>query len=346
MNSRPSRNRRGSNYYRVLPWLGLPMGAAALYWVLRGLDPARLAAVISTASIFPLLLLPLSVLLEQWLRAVKWRLLLAPAKRVGTLRLFGAIMAGYFSNILAPLGISPFVRGWLIARLEKLPFSHLLATVLVDRLTDAVAFLLFGVMALAAYRFPEAMDTAQSGFFWGMITNLALISTLTAILVGLKIHARRPSGKIPLALQWIPARVYQPLARLTRSFLEGVRLPGSLPALLVIAGAAILMKLIALSYFVWAGMAFNVMLPPVDYLVLMVFLGFLNFFAASLKIVGGFTAGAIFALEIFGVGVETALAMTLAVLGATQLTVIAAGAVALWVQGATLADLKSQSEAP
>lgn len=117
MNSRPSRNRRGSNYYRVLPWLGLPMGAAALYWVLRGLDPARLAAVISTASIFPLLLLPLSVLLEQWLRAVKWRLLLAPAKRVGTLRLFGAIMAGYFSNILAPLGISPFVRGWLIARI-------------------------------------------------------------------------------------------------------------------------------------------------------------------------------------------------------------------------------------
>lgn len=346
MNSRPSQNRRGSKYYRILPWLGLPMGAGALYWVLRGLDPARLAAVISTAAVFPLLLLPLSVLLEQWLRAVKWRLLLASTKRIGSLRLLGAIMAGFLGNILAPVGVSPFVRGWLIARLEKLPFSHLMATVVVDRLTDAVAFLLFGLAALAAYGFPATMASVRVGFFWAMMTNLALISTLTAILAGWKAYARRPPGKTPLVLKWIPGRVYQPLARFTRSFLEGVRLPGGLPALLVIAGASILMKLIALGYFVLAGMAFNVSLAPLDYLVLMVFLGFLNFFATSLKIVGGFTAGAIFALESFGVEVETALVMTLAVLGATQLTVIVAGSAALWVQGTTLASLKSHSEAP
>ena len=78
----------------MLPWLGLPVGIASLYWVLRGLDPARLAAVISTTAIFPLLLIPLAVLLEQWLRAVKWRLLLASTKPIGSLRLLGAIMAG------------------------------------------------------------------------------------------------------------------------------------------------------------------------------------------------------------------------------------------------------------
>ena len=346
MKSNPPENRLGPNYYRILPWLGMPVGGLAMYWVLRGIDPAHLVTVFSNAAYFPLLLLPLSVLLEQWLRAIKWRLLLARSKRIGTLRLLGAIMAGYLSNILAPLGISPFVRGWLIARLEGLPFFHLLATVVVDRLADASAFLLFAVTALMAYRFPAALDSVQSGFFWGMMTNLALISALTAMLVGLKFYVRRPSGKAPFVFRWVPRRVYRPLAGFTRSFLGGVQLPETLPALLAIAVASIGMKLIALSYFILAGMAFNVMLPLLDYLVLMVFLGFLNFFATSLKIVGGFTAGAVFALGVFGVEVETALAMTLAVLGATQLTVIAGGAVAFWAQGTTLADLKSRTDEP
>ena len=44
--------------------------------------------------------------------------------RVDTDRLFGAIMAGYLTNLLVPLGISPLVRSRLAARLgahDRLP---------------------------------------------------------------------------------------------------------------------------------------------------------------------------------------------------------------------------------
>ena len=80
----------------------------------------------------------------------------------------------------------------------------------------------------------------------------------------------------------------------------------------------------------------GVALTPEGYLFVMVFLGFLVILAGTLRIVGGFTAGAVFVLEGLGVEVEKALAMTLIVQAATLSTVALCGAAALWAQGLTL----------
>ena len=73
--------------------------------------------------------------------------------------------------------------------------------------------------------------------------------------------------------------------------------------------ASILIKLIAITHLLWAGLAFGVMLDPADYVFLVVFLGFLIILTRLARIPGGFFFGAIFALDLLGVAEEQALAM-------------------------------------
>ncbi len=97
-------------------WLGALVGLLLVGWVLWRVDYDRLQDIIIQANVGFLLLVPLTITAEQWVRAWKWRQLLFGIRPIGTLRLFGAIMAGYFANLLIPLGVSPIVRSWLVAR--------------------------------------------------------------------------------------------------------------------------------------------------------------------------------------------------------------------------------------
>ncbi len=115
-------------------------GLLALAWVFWRVEYDRVLEVIDQANAAFVLMVPLAIALEQLVRAWKWRQLLYAIRPVGTLRLFGAIMAGYFANVLGPLGISPFVRSWLVARLEALKMSAVLATAAIDRLVDGLIF--------------------------------------------------------------------------------------------------------------------------------------------------------------------------------------------------------------
>ncbi|MFB3087736.1 MAG: hypothetical protein ACE10E_05415, partial [Acidiferrobacterales bacterium] len=67
---------------------------AVLAWVLWRIDFKRLGALVAEADAGYLLLVPLVIALEQLVRAWKWRQLLYAIRSIGTLRLFGAIMAG------------------------------------------------------------------------------------------------------------------------------------------------------------------------------------------------------------------------------------------------------------
>lgn len=322
-------------YRRNRRWVGVVAGALLLAWVLRGLDPRRLAQVLASAEIWPLLVLPAVVAVEQALRAFKWRQMLQPMRLVGVWRLFGAIMAGYFANLVTPVRVSPLVRAWLIARLEALSTSTVLATVALDRLIDGFVFLVFAALAVVLARFPDGDGSIRAMLTWGAGSSFVLLAALLTALVWLA--RRHREGAVPAALSVVarplPARWRDPLRGAAHRFLDGVVWPAEWWRGALIVATSVAIKIVALSYFVWAGLAFDVMLAPEDYLFLMVFLGFLIILAGTLRIVGGFTAGAVFVLQGFGVDPERALAMALAVQGASMLTVVAIGMAALWLQG-------------
>ncbi len=130
-----ARQRRG-----WLSFLGGVIGFAAVGWLAAGLDYGQSHRVLVGADPAYLAVLPLAVAAEQLVRAWKWRQILHPLRSIGTARLFGAIMAGYLANLLVPLGLSTLVRSWLVARIEALRMSAVLASVAIDRLIDGIVF--------------------------------------------------------------------------------------------------------------------------------------------------------------------------------------------------------------
>lgn len=139
------------------------IGLALLVWVLARIDYERMRTVLQEADATFLMFVPLAIGLELLARGWKWRQLLFDIRPIGTWRLFGAIMAGYFANLLIPVGLSPFVRAWLIARLESLKMAMVLATVAIDRFIDGVVFVASSSSPWFSSLFPSRQATSEPG---------------------------------------------------------------------------------------------------------------------------------------------------------------------------------------
>ena len=330
----------GSRLRRWWPWLGGLVGIAALAWVLRRFDFDGFRAVLAGADVRFLLLVPLAIAGEQLVRAWKWRQLLYPMRSVGTLHLFGAIMAGYLAGLLIPFGFSALARAWLVARRESLAMTAVLATVAIDRVTDGIVFALLVPVALLLVVFPDPTGDIRAGLTWAASGSFVLFAVLLFALSLYKRGTLRPGGWFMRSIERLPARVLGPVKRVAASFATGIVWPREFWRGFGIVAASVTIKLFAATHFLWAGLAFGADLQPAQYLFLMVFLGFVAVLGAFAKIPGSFVIGAIFALGLFDVGEEKALAMVLVVQAASLLTVASIGALALWRQGVVLADLR------
>ena len=297
---------------RWFPWLGAVIGVAALAWLLRRFDVDRFLAILAGADIRYVALVPVAIAAEQLVRGWKWRQILYPLRPVATLPLFGAIMAGYLLGLLIPFGFAALARSWLVSRREGVPMSAVLATVALDRLTDGVIFALLVPVAL-----------------------------LLLSLLACKRGALHPEGWLVRLIARLPTRMAEPVQRVAASFATGVCWPREPGRSLGIVLASVAIKLIAASHLMWAGLAMGAELLPAQYLFIMVFLGFLVILGHFARITGSFIIGGIFALGLFGVSEERALAMVLLVQGASLLSVAGIGAVALWQQGVALSELRA-----
>jgi uncharacterized membrane protein YbhN (UPF0104 family) len=326
---------------RWLPWVGGLFGIAALAWILRGFDFGRFLAVLAGADMRFVALVPLSIMGEQFVRAWKWRQLLHPLRSISTLYLFGTIMAGYLLAVLIPFGFGTVARSWLVARREKLELPSVLATVALDRLTDGIVFACLVPIALLSVVFPDPTGGIRAGLIWGGAGSFALFVLALVALVGYRHMALSAEGRLARVLGRLPSRFGQPLHRLAAGFAEGIAWPrqGWRGVGIVLASLAI--KLIAATNFLWAGLAVGVVLEPEKYLFLIVFLGFLIILGHFARVAGSFIIGAVFALGLFGVDDEQALAMVLLVEAASLLSIGGIGALSLWWQGVELGELRT-----
>ena len=108
--------------------------------------------------------------------------------------------------------------------------------------------------------------------------------------------------------------------------------------------ASILMKIIAATHFLWAGLAVGIVLAPLDYLFLMVFAGFALVLARFIRVPGGFVIGSGFALSVLGVAHEEALAMILFTHIMTIILMVGPGLLFLWRSGINIRDARQAGE--
>ena len=321
----------------VLRWLvPLAGGALALFLIFRlygSLDFDKFIAGLRGANLFWIAVLAGAILLEQILNGWKWRQILFDIKPISTRRLTGAMLAGYGANILVPVGISPLVRAWLVARLDGLKMATVLSTTIVARFIDGVVFALFaGVVALAG-QVPQVEGSLRLGLSIAGLANIVIFGGLLWVMFRFRTNFAGDTALISRGFDWVMGRIRVDGAKLRRGLSDGVIWPRAVGRRIAVVLGAVLAKLAATTHFIWAGLAVGITLAPMDYLFLMVFTGFVMVLGRFVRIPGSFVFGAGFALQMLGVPDEPALLMILFSYITTIILMVGIGLVVLWQSG-------------
>lgn len=143
-------NRRLSTVIQYIFFLGL--GFLFVWLSLKNLNSEKIDQIkrsLSTARywlIFPVFLM---LILSHYVRAIRWRLLIEPlGYQPSRSNVFFAVMIGYLVNQGVPR-LGELVKCSMLTRYEKIPLEKLIGTVILERVVDALTFLLILVITLA-----------------------------------------------------------------------------------------------------------------------------------------------------------------------------------------------------
>jgi uncharacterized membrane protein YbhN (UPF0104 family) len=325
----------------ILPTIGAAVAVVALFWLYQDLDLERFLSAIASAELVWLFVLAGTILLEQLTRGWKWRQILFDLKPISSVRLFGAILAGYGVAILVPLGVSPLVRSWLIARLEGLRWASVLTTSAIERFLDGIVFALFAALVAMLGQIPDVEGDVRTGLAVAGGLNLLLFSLLLYVLFVGRSPLGREDSRISRWIDGLAARGGGRLEGLRNAIRDGIVWPRRRRRQVGAVLASVLMKIIAATHFLWAGLAVGIVLTPFDYLFLMVFAGFALVLARFVRVPGGFVIGSGFALKLLGVPDEQALAMILFNHVLTIVLMVGLGLLFLWRSGVDIRDARS-----
>jgi len=143
--------------------IALVIVVASVYFTVRRVDLVKLWHYLVNANYFWAIVPIPIMLLSHWVRALRWRTMLEPAigKR-HTWNLFSAVMVGYAFNNILPRG-AEFLRPYVYSRREKVSFSTLFATIMLERVIDLITLLLLfgGVFFFFREQLKQAIPNLQ-----------------------------------------------------------------------------------------------------------------------------------------------------------------------------------------
>lgn len=191
------------------------MSAALLYLFFRSVDGSAIVAALTDVSVLPLLPAMAIYLVGVWLRAMRWKRLMAPFAEVPTSRLFRVIVIGFAVNNLLPFRLGEVVRTFLLRHSNGVPVAATVASILLERVLDVVV--LCGLLTLVATLVP------LDGWL-AALAGLAAVVLLGATIGGVAL-ALAPRSLLRATLARVlrgASRVSVRFARVVESFLSGV----------------------------------------------------------------------------------------------------------------------------
>lgn len=215
---------------------GLIVTVAALWWALRGENLGEIWRQMRHGDMWLLAAAVVVATTGFLIRAMRWKLLLAPVKPDTGLRTrFAAVAIGFMANNVLPLRAGEFLRPYAFSRMEPVSVSAAFGSLVVERFLDSVALLFLLVLPALTHSFPS------SGVLSSGVGALVLRGTLifvTAFLLVLVTMAVWPQGFLRLAdrlaSRLLPRALARPAVDALTAFLDSVALLRS-PRLLVLS---------------------------------------------------------------------------------------------------------------
>ena len=199
--------------------LGFLLAALFLYLAFRGVSFKDLWASLQDVDyIWVALLVPI-VVISHWLRALRWRYLLAPVKEhIPTRNLFSAVMIGFMVNNLLPR-VGEVTKAIAVGRSEHISNSSVFGTVVIERIIDMVTFLF--ILCVVLFLYPASLEVFVDNA--NAVRPLFLIGSIgfLAFFVVLFFKAESLFRLLAYLKRFIPKRFETKYQALLDSFLSG-----------------------------------------------------------------------------------------------------------------------------
>jgi hypothetical protein len=204
-----------------------------LAWFLRGANLRDVWSEMGRGRLDLLTLALTATALTYVLRAVRWQYLLLPLGRPHFSMVLKTTVIGFAVSTLLPARAGEVVRPYLLARHEGFSATAAFATIILERLLDMLTvLLLFGLYLVLA---SPGAAASNSDVFRALKMGGLVVGAASVVGLGLMMlvagHPERLAAWALRVERFLPARVAHAVARLVRTFLEGlavVRQPGRL----------------------------------------------------------------------------------------------------------------------
>jgi glycosyltransferase 2 family protein len=202
--------------------IGISLSVLLLGWALRDVSPAAVAHEIRNVD--PLLFVAAIALTLGgfWFRAVRWGIFLLPTGRVPFRPRFASTLIGFAVNNILPARIGEFARALSLTRLTDVRLGASLATLVVERLFDALVVIGLLFAAMSAPSFPAGTVAGIDPRVAARV--IALLMVAVGLALGVLVVA--PERSLSLARRIsnaiVPERARNPLLAALHSFIEGL----------------------------------------------------------------------------------------------------------------------------
>ncbi len=191
----------------------LVLTALLLALFLRQVRFRELGAALSSVSL-PWLALATGVAISTFLlRAVRWTWILRPVGRVRVLPAFAATCVGFAGNNL-PGKVGEVLRPAFLARSQNLPFSPLLASIVLERVLDGVSVVLFFGLAMG-------IGLPRSGGLGQLALPAAFMVVAAGVIVFAVFQRERTEAFLDLFWRRLPHALQPRVRTFAASFIDG-----------------------------------------------------------------------------------------------------------------------------
>jgi glycosyltransferase 2 family protein len=182
--------------FAVLRWvIAIALAAVLLYKALHGVDWMTVWRTVVSARWEYLACGALISVGSFVVRALRWRILLNAGTET-PLRLsvvFRANMAGYLGNSVLPARAGEVIRSLIVSSQSSLSRAYVLTAAVSERMSDAIALVLWGSVVIARVAKPAWMEAVARTMMLGAIAGIALLASLP--------HA---GGLVERVVRWLP----------------------------------------------------------------------------------------------------------------------------------------------
>jgi uncharacterized protein (TIRG00374 family) len=299
----------------------LVVSAVLFYFAFRDIDPAKIIGSLGRIDAGYLAAATAGVIFVQVLRALRWGVLLRPVATLDPNRLFAVTSIGFMFVVLLPARLGEMARPYLLRQNSGVSFSSALATIVLERILDAIFVLSLFALSLNFIAAPP----------W--IINFAKAAALTLFaVVGLLAAGGSTTGSRAarkLGQRVLPPRLLAWLESAAETFYSGLSIVGNFRhlALCVVLSAAIWSVVVAINWLLFR--ALGIELGLIAAIVVLVFTMLGISVPAGPGFVGNYHFACLLALSFFDVSKEVAAAYAISLHAVSVGTVIFMGLLCL-----------------